>query len=199
MMPPVLIDPLTEGSSGTSSSSSSSASPSSSSASSSSSLPRGAGWSEGLESELLGVAALLRRSDVETYIGWARNVVKINKALAIAAPALAGAAALLNAAQPMLASPPFNLGLAAALCSSMAALAGSFSNDMQLGMVAELYRNSAGYYSDIAGSIHEALDSPVAEREHGQLFRQRIAYQLGRSPAASSLLAPDDAAAGTLF
>ena len=169
------------------------------------------GWNAELEAELRGVAARLRRSDINTYTSWATNVVNINKSLAIAAPTLAAAAALLNVAQPVLVaagqmvSTTQHLGVMAAACSAMAAFAGSFSNDMQMGMVAELYRNSAGYYANIEGSINEALDAPAEEREHGELFRQRVAYELGRSPTASALIPADtdttdtQAPAGTLF
>ena len=71
----------------------------------------------------------------------------------------------------------------AAMCSAVAAFAGSFSNDMQLGMVVELYRNAAGHYANVETSIIETLSAPVAERGHATLFRQRVGYETGHFPA----------------
>lgn len=170
------------------------------------------GWDEHLTWELQQVAALLRRSDIPKYAGWAQNLVIVNRSLAFTAPILTASAAVLNATA--LAMTPTasasTLGMWAASCSVMAAFAGSFLHDMQLGMVFELYRNSAGYYADVESDIKETLREPVEKRENGALFRQRIAYQLGRWPDCSSTRAtssailpsmvPKDAEeAGTLF
>lgn len=164
------------------------------------------GWDRHNIRDLQEVANMLRRSDIPKYSGWAQNLVKINKCFAVAAPLLATSAALLNAtAITATAALPNSLGMWAAICSVLAAFVGSFSHDMQLGMVFELYRNSAGYYADVEASISETLDAPVQERENGILFRQRVAYELGRWPdvppeASLSRLVPADAEeAGTLF
>lgn len=147
------------------------------------------GWDKQLTQDLRNVASLVRSSDIPKYTGWAQNLVKVNKSLAIAAPFFVAAAAVLNAlvisTLSALPTVHIQLDMWAAVCSVLAAFAGTLSNDMQLGMVFELYRNSAGYYADVETSIKEMLNTPIEHRENGELFRQRIAYQLGREAAPS--------------
>ncbi|KAI5066618.1 hypothetical protein GOP47_0019242 [Adiantum capillus-veneris] len=160
------------------------------------------GWDTQLTQDLKHIAAMLHHSDIPKYTGWAQNLVKVNKCLAIAAPCFAASAALLNAAAMCTTVLPTNiLGMWAATFSVLATFLGSFSNDMQLGMVFELYRNSAGYYADLKTTIEETLDTPVEQRENGTLFRQRIAYQLGRWPTsrAEPVVPAHAKEAGTLF
>lgn len=159
------------------------------------------GWDGRATADLEHVATLLRGSDIKTYTSWAQNLVNVNKCLAVAAPIFASSAAVLNGMSSM-GLGISNLGVLAAMCSVLAAFAASFSHDMQLGMVFELYRNSAGYYADIETSIQETLRAPLEQRENGVLFRQRVAYQLGRSTAEndrSPIVPADSKAAGTLF
>jgi hypothetical protein len=47
-------------------------------------------------------------------------------------------------------------------------------------MIFELYRNCAGYYEDMEQEIQTTIRLPVSQREHGELFHQKIALQLGR-------------------
>ncbi|MCO5566365.1 hypothetical protein L7F22_020042 [Adiantum nelumboides] len=162
------------------------------------------GWSTQLNHDLKLVAATLRGSDIPKYTGWAQNLVKANKGLARAAPCFAASAALLNVIVMSTSStmaPTSTLSMWAATCSVLATFAGSFSHDMQLGMVLELYRNSAGYYADVETTIKETLRMPVEQRENGNLFRQRIAYQLGRWPSSQTepVVPADATEAGTLF
>ncbi|KAI5066617.1 hypothetical protein GOP47_0019241 [Adiantum capillus-veneris] len=162
------------------------------------------GWDRQLAQELKHIAAMLQHSDIPKYTGLAQNLVKVNKPLAIAAPCFSASAALLNAAAMCTTPLPTNniqLGMWAATFSVLATFLCSFSNDMQLGMVFELYRNSAGYYADVKTTIEETLRTPVDQRENGTLFRQRIAYQLGRWPTsqAEPVVPADAKEAGTLF
>ncbi|MCO5612882.1 hypothetical protein L7F22_067154 [Adiantum nelumboides] len=160
------------------------------------------GWDMQLTHDLRHITTMLRHSDIPKYTGWAQNLVKANKCLAIAAPCFAASAAVLNAVAMCTTVLPTNmLGMWAATFSVLATFVGSFSNDMQLGMVFELYRNSAGYYKDVETTIEETLGMPVKQRENGTLFRQRIAYQLGRWPTsqAEPILPKDATEGGTLF
>ncbi|KAI5066624.1 hypothetical protein GOP47_0019248 [Adiantum capillus-veneris] len=161
------------------------------------------GWTRQLTHDLKDVATMLRRSDIPKYTGWAQNLVRVNKSLAIAAPFFAALAALLNGAVVFM-STTHNyavLGMWAATCSVLSTFASSFSHDTQLGMVFELYRNSAGYYADVETTIKETFRMPVEQRENGSLFRQRIAYQLGRWPTsqADPIVPADAKEVGTLF
>lgn len=159
------------------------------------------GWTESITRDVKEVATLLHDSDIKTYTTWAQNVVNVNKCLAIAAPTFAILAAALNAASALgLYGSSINLGLGAAMCSVVATFAGSFSHDMQLGMVFEMYRNSAGYYAEVEASIENTLRVPVEQRENGVLFRRRVAYELGREGADEAPLVPTAAkSGGTLF
>ncbi|KAH7285112.1 hypothetical protein KP509_33G013700 [Ceratopteris richardii] len=161
------------------------------------------GWDERLAHELRNVASTLRSCDIPKYIGWAKNIVKANKLLAISSPALAAVAAILNLLSMTNISTlsGATLGISAAVCSILSTFVSNMSNDMQLGMVFELYRNSAGYYADVETSITEMLKMPAAERENGSIFRQRVAYELGRWPSseAEPMLERDAKEAGTLF
>ena len=148
-----------------------------------------------MEAELGRIAGLVGAPEVGTYTGWAQNVVKLNKGLAIAGPMLAGAAALLNMAVVGGGSAGIGHGhLAgmAAMCSALAAFVGSFSNDMQLGMVLELYRNAAGHYAYVETSIRETLSAPVVERGHATLFQQRVGYETGHFPSDTAQQLGDD-------
>jgi hypothetical protein len=131
----------------------------------------GGGWDSPMEAELRGIAGLVAGPDAaEMYVGWARNTAGVERGLALAAPALAAAAGLLSLAR---------LGLPAGLCGAAAALLNSVSGDLQLGMVVELYRNSARHYADAAAAIETTLNSPADEREHARLFRRRVEYETG--------------------
>lgn len=139
----------------------------------------GNGWNESIAKDLKEIAIQINESHVKTFTSWAQNVVKVNKCLAIAAPLFAISGAVLNAASALGWSSNNILSLYAALCSVLAGFAGSFSHDMQLGMVFELYRNTAGYFADVEASINRTLQVPVNQRETGVLFRRRITYAVG--------------------
>ncbi|KAH6556031.1 hypothetical protein KP509_1Z209400 [Ceratopteris richardii] len=162
------------------------------------------GWNERLVLELKNVSSTLRTGDIPKYTSWATNVVKVNKLLAVSSPVFAVIAAILNmlSMTNVLGTLPGGmLGMWAAICGILATFLGSMSNDMQLGMVFELYRNSAGYYADLDTSITEMLQMPAEKRENGAIFRQRVAYQLGRWPCSEAEPMVDAAVkeAGTLF
>ncbi|KAH6554905.1 hypothetical protein KP509_1Z298300 [Ceratopteris richardii] len=162
------------------------------------------GWNERLVLELKNVSSTLRTGDIPKYTSWATNVVKVNKLLAVSSPVFAVIAAILNmlSMTNVLGTLPGGmLGMWAAICGILATFLGSMSNDMQLGMVFELYRNSAGHYADLDTSITEMLQMPAGKRENGAIFRQRVAYQLGRWPCSEAEPMVDAAVkeAGTLF
>lgn len=155
------------------------------------------GWNESISRDLSEVATLLHDSDVAKYVSWAQNVVKVNKCLAVAAPLFALSGAALNAVDALGWSN--EMGVHAAMCSVLAAFAGSVSHDLQLGMVFELYRFSAGYYAEMKVSIDKTLKAPADQRENAVLFRRRVANELGRDGGQGPLVPPEAKSGGTLF
>lgn len=99
-------------------------------------------------------------------------VVKVNKCLAIAAPVFAVSGAALNAVDALGWSNE-HLGLFAAICRVLAGVAGSVSQDMQLGMVFELYRNSSGYNAEVETSIERTVQRPLHQRQDEVWFNRK--------------------------
>ncbi|EFJ27514.1 hypothetical protein SELMODRAFT_412352 [Selaginella moellendorffii] len=147
------------------------------------------GWSRKIEEDLLRVSSLLDK-DVENYLKMCRIILSVNKGLAIAGPAMALLAGIANLAN----SHP----IPASLLSIGAFFAGCVSHDMQLGMIFEMYRGCAGYYTDVQDTIQRTLRMPVELREDGELFHQKVVHRLGRKDELPSI--PRGAAtAGIIF
>jgi hypothetical protein len=154
------------------------------------------GWSNEMVEDLKHTAKKLKESDIEIYLGWARNKERDNKRLAMLAPVLAGSAALLS----LLGScwPGIHLAALASVCSIAAVFGSSFSNGGQIGMIFELYRNCAGYYEQMVQDIQSTIRVPVCQREDGELYHQKIALKLGRGDNMP-LFSSEEKTAGKLF
>lgn len=111
----------------------------------------GNGWEADMSENLVKVGNLMHESDTKAYIIMAERVKKINIACAVAGPVFAMMGAALNAfdalnamgafnAAELMNRGEFNVGVYAAVASTMAAFAGSFAHDAQLGMIFELYK-----------------------------------------------------------
>lgn len=155
------------------------------------------GWEPEMSEILTSLCVLMQESDCEAYFKLGRRVENINKCCAVAAPALALLGATLNAMDAM--DNGANLGVFAAVSSTLAAITNSFAHDAQLGMIFELYRNSIGYFAEMEASIHRAIRLPVEKRENGVLFNQRVAYELGRRPDELPQVLAAQKTAATLF
>ncbi|GAV73222.1 hypothetical protein CFOL_v3_16708 [Cephalotus follicularis] len=136
------------------------------------------GWSEGLEVEMKDVVKVLKRKDSEEYKRLGNLVLKVHKVLAISGPLLTGIAAAGSAF--------VGNGSWAAIVAVAAGVLASTVNTLehggQVGMVFELYRNSAGFFKFLEESIESTLnESEVDKRENGDLFEMKVALQLGRS------------------
>ncbi|KAG6551721.1 hypothetical protein Mapa_006810 [Marchantia paleacea] len=149
------------------------------------------GWTAAIVEDLKKTSALLKKSEIATYVGWEKNAQKINKVLAISGPVLALTSVIANFV---------NGGAAiAAACSVLAALVSSFSHDAQVGMVYEMYRDVAGSFEDIDKEIQRNLRMPVEQREDGELFHERIALTLGRDEDKPIVASDDQTSAGSLL
>ncbi|KAF3970786.1 hypothetical protein CMV_005561 [Castanea mollissima] len=136
------------------------------------------GWSEELEVEMRDIIEVVKRKDIEDYVRLGNLVLKINKILAISGPLLTGVAAI--------GSTFVGNGSWAAIVAVAAGALGSavnaFEHGGQVGMVFEMYRNSAGFFRQLEESIEGTLEErDVENRENGELFEMKVALKFGRS------------------
>ncbi|XP_075647065.1 putative F-box protein At4g22030 [Castanea sativa] len=136
------------------------------------------GWSEELEVEMRDIIEVVKRKDIEDYVRLGNLVLKINKILAISGPLLTGVAAI--------GSTFVGNGSWAAIVAVAAGALGSavnaFEHGGQVGMVFEMYRNSAGFFRQLEESIEGTLEERDVEyRENGELFEMKVALKFGRS------------------
>ncbi|XP_073110819.1 probable F-box protein At4g22030 [Elaeis guineensis] len=139
------------------------------------------GWSKELEEEMLGIHRVLKTKDEEKYVRLGKLVLNINKTLAISGPLFAGMAAI---GAGLIGSPvdspvPVLVGVVG---GALAAVVNTVEHGGQVGMVFELFRNCGGFYRRLQEEIESNLrESEVEKREDGELFRMKMALQLGRS------------------
>ncbi|KAJ9169130.1 hypothetical protein P3X46_020592 [Hevea brasiliensis] len=135
-------------------------------------------WSEKLEAEMREVIEVIKGKDTEDYMRLGNLALKINKILAISGPLLTGIAAAGSAFVG-------NGSWAAIVVVAAGALAttvNTFEHAGQVGMVVEMYRNCAGFFSLMEESIESSLEeTDFDRREDGQMFEMRMALLLGRS------------------
>uniref|UniRef100_A0A0D9VDY2 Uncharacterized protein n=1 Tax=Leersia perrieri TaxID=77586 RepID=A0A0D9VDY2_9ORYZ len=141
----------------------------------------GNGWTPELEEEMRGLLRVLKLKDEEQYVTFGEKVLKINKRLAVAGPALAGTAAIAAAFIGAGEAGTWAAG-AAVIGGALAAAANTVEHGGQMGMVFELCRNVAGVYRKIQEEIEANLgEIDVERRENGEVFETKVALQLGRS------------------
>ncbi|XP_015959067.2 LOW QUALITY PROTEIN: probable F-box protein At4g22030 [Arachis duranensis] len=137
------------------------------------------GWSEELEVELREIVEVVKRKDSEDYERLGNIALKMNKALAIAGPLLTGIAA---AGSAFLGNGNSWATMVPLVAGSLAAAINTFEHGGQVGMVFEMYRNSAGFFKQLETSIESTLEeSDLERRENGNLFEMKVAMKLGRS------------------
>ncbi|KAF2303737.1 hypothetical protein GH714_021545 [Hevea brasiliensis] len=108
-----------------------------------------------------------------------RNAMdKINKILAISGPLLTGIAA---AGSAFVGNGSW-AAIVAVAAGALATTVNTFEHAGQVGMVVEMYRNCAGFFSLMEESIESSLEeTDFDRREDGQMFEMKMALQLGRS------------------
>ncbi|KAG2678111.1 hypothetical protein I3760_12G128300 [Carya illinoinensis] len=149
------------------------------------------GWNENLEKEMRGVLGVLKRKDEAEYVKLSKVVLKVNKVLAVCGPLFTGLAAVGSVL-------PF-CGSWAAVFGAMATVVNSMEHGGQVGMVFEMYRDSAGFFS----FMEESIESNLMEREadkrvNGELFELKMALLLGRSLSELRDLASSSTASSNL-
>ncbi|XP_044497723.1 probable F-box protein At4g22030 [Mangifera indica] len=138
------------------------------------------GWSEDLEGEMREIIQVLKRKDTDDYMRLGNLVLKINKILAISGPLLTSIAAVGSA---FVGSPHGSwAAVLAVVAGALATAVNTLEHGGQVGMVLEMYRNCAGFFTLLEESIESTLnESDVEKRENGGMFVQNVALQLGRS------------------
>ena len=124
------------------------------------------------------IIEVVKRKDNKDYARLGNLMLKINKILAISGPLLTGIAAI--------GSTFVGNGSWAAIIAVAAGALGSvvntFDHGGQVGMVFEMYRNSAGFFRLLEESIEGTFEEKDLEkRVNGELFEMKVALKFGRS------------------
>ncbi|KAJ9136369.1 hypothetical protein P3X46_033454 [Hevea brasiliensis] len=136
------------------------------------------GWSEELEVEMREIIEVIKAKDSEDYMRLGNLALKLNKILAISGPLLTGIAA---AGSAFVGNGSWG-AIVAAAAGALATAVNTFEHAGQVGMVVEMYRNSAGFFALMEESIESTLEETDMERrEDGEMFEMKMALQLGRS------------------
>ncbi|KAE8647657.1 hypothetical protein Csa_003355 [Cucumis sativus] len=129
------------------------------------------GWSDELEAEMREVVEIVKSNDAEDYVRLGNLVLKVNKTLAITGPVLTGIAALSSAFVGDWSSTGM---VVAAAAGSLAAAVNTLEHGGQIGMVFEMYRNTAGFFGLLEESIRGTLEEKDWEkRENGEVFERK--------------------------
>ncbi|XP_022977326.1 probable F-box protein At4g22030 [Cucurbita maxima] len=151
------------------------------------------GWSDQLEAEMREVVEVVKTKDAQDYVRLGNIVLKVNKTLAISGPLLTAIAALGSAVVGDWSSGGM---VVAAAAGSLAVAVNALEHGGQIGMVFEMYRNSAGFFGVMEESIRGTLEETDWEkRENGQVFERKVALKLGRSLSQLRQLAAKSSAA----
>ncbi|GLT83319.1 hypothetical protein SLE2022_016140 [Rubroshorea leprosula] len=134
------------------------------------------GWNSALEMEMRELVNAIKKKDIEDYERLGNIVLKINKILAVSGPLLTGIAAIGSAHGGSWAA------TMAAVAGALATTVNTLEHGAQVGMVFEMYRSCAGFFTLTEETIESTLDeSDVERRENGELFEMKVGLQLGRS------------------
>lgn len=136
------------------------------------------GWTAEVEMELREIIKVTKEKDMADYVRLGNIGLKINKVLAISGPLLTGIAAL---SSPFVGNGSWG-GIVAVTAGALASAVNAIEHGGQVGMVLEMYRNCAGFFKLLEDSIGATLnEKDLEKRENGELFKLKVALQLGRS------------------
>ncbi|KAM4112833.1 hypothetical protein ACJW30_05G171100 [Castanea mollissima] len=142
----------------------------------------GNGWDGKLEEEMREIVGVLnlKRKDAAEYLRLSQKALKVNKILAISGPLLTGLAAL---GSSFLGTTHGAWAVMLAVISgALASVVNTLEHGGQVGMVFEMYRSNAGFFRLMQEIIESNISlREVERRENGELFKIKVALQLGRS------------------
>ncbi|KAJ6925438.1 hypothetical protein NC651_009964 [Populus alba x Populus x berolinensis] len=136
------------------------------------------GCSGDLEEEMREVIEVIKRKDSEDYMRLGNLALKVNKILAISGPLLTGIAAAGSA----FVGHGSWAAIVAVTAGALAGTVNTFEHGGQIGMVVEMYRNCAGFFTLMEESIETSIQQRDFEKtEDGEMFEMNVALKLGRS------------------
>ncbi|MED6218670.1 hypothetical protein PIB30_028632 [Stylosanthes scabra] len=137
------------------------------------------GWDGRLEEEMREVRRVVKKKDMADYLRLGKRVLRLNKLLAVSGPVLTGLAALGSACSSVSNNGGLMVGV---ICGALACGLNTLEHGGQVGMVFELYRETAGFFKLMEETIEVNLNErdPLM-RENGELFEIKVALQLGRT------------------
>ncbi|KAG9439214.1 hypothetical protein H6P81_019379 [Aristolochia fimbriata] len=138
------------------------------------------GWSTKLEEDMNGIRRVLKKHDIEDYLRLGKVALTINRILAVSGPVLTGLAAIGAAFSGIPSQAPW-APVVGVLGGAMSCVVNTVEHGGQVGMIFEIYRNCAGYFTLLEESISSNLKEERVERENGEVFEVKMALQLGRS------------------
>jgi len=121
---------------------------------------------------------VIKRKDSEDYMRLGNLALKVNKILAVSGPLLTGIAAAGSA----FVGHGSWAAIVAVTAGALASTVNAFEHGGQVGMVVEMYRNSAGFFTLLEESIESTIqEKDLEEREDGEMSEMSVALKLGRS------------------
>ncbi|KAJ6397154.1 hypothetical protein OIU77_022070 [Salix suchowensis] len=124
------------------------------------------------------VIEVIRRKDSEDYMRLGNLALKVNKILAISGPLLTGIAA---AGSAFVGHVPW-AAIVAVTAGALASTVNTFEHGGQIGMVVEMYRNCAGFFTLMEESIETTIQQRDSEKsEDVEMLEMNVALKLGRS------------------
>ncbi|GAB2234715.1 hypothetical protein Droror1_Dr00003980 [Drosera rotundifolia] len=139
------------------------------------------GWSEELEAECRKIVEVIKRKDGADYAKLGNKVLHLSKMLAIFSRLLTAVATIASAFVGSPAHGPWAV-LVAAIGGVLATTVNTIEHGGQVGMVYEMYRNSAGFFKHLEEKVETALEEEdLWKRENGEVFEMKMALSLGRS------------------
>jgi hypothetical protein len=135
------------------------------------------GWSEDLEEEMREVIEVIKKKDSEDYMRLGNLALKVNKILAISGPLLTGIAAAGSA----FVGHGSWAAIVAVTAGALASTVSTFEHGGQVGMVVEMYRNCAGFFTLLEETIESTIQEGDLEKREGEMFEMNVALKLGRS------------------
>ncbi|KAL9392809.1 hypothetical protein Peur_016729 [Populus x canadensis] len=135
------------------------------------------GLSEDLEGEMREVIEVIKKEDSEDYMRLGNFALKVNKILAISGPLLTGIAAAGSA----FVGHGSWAAIVAVTAGALASTVSTFEHGGQVGMVVEMYRNCAGFFTLLEETIESTIQEGDLEKREGEMFEMNVALKLGRS------------------
>ena len=120
---------------------------------------------------------MIKRKDSEDYMRLGNLALKVNKILAISSPLLTS----IVAAGSAFVGHGSWAAIVAVTIGALDSTVNTFEHGGQVGMVVEMYRNCAGFFTLLEESIESTIQEGDLEKKEGEMFEMNVALKLERS------------------